>query len=104
MGNLLCACAQYISEFMAKLKGFAKSYACHVFLVAHPKQRANWRGEVRLARCPAPPPAPAGDPRAEQRRAARSDMRGSHRRPAARRCVPLLPAAAVGLLSLEPCG
>jgi hypothetical protein len=37
---------QYISEFMARLRQFAKSNGVHVFLVAHPKQRANWRGEV----------------------------------------------------------
>jgi hypothetical protein len=35
---------QYVSEFMARLRQFAKSNLCHVFLVAHPKQRPNWRG------------------------------------------------------------
>jgi hypothetical protein len=39
---------------MARLRQFAKSNLCHVFLVAHPKQRPNWRGEVRSARAPAP--------------------------------------------------
>ncbi|GBF88530.1 hypothetical protein Rsub_01245 [Raphidocelis subcapitata] len=37
---------EYISEFMARLRQFAKSNGVHVFLVAHPKQRANWRGEA----------------------------------------------------------
>lgn len=38
--------AQYISEFMARLRQFAKANLCHVFLVAHPKQQAGWRGQA----------------------------------------------------------
>ena len=37
---------EYVSEWMARLRRFAKANLCHVFLVAHPKQRASWRGEA----------------------------------------------------------
>lgn len=35
---------EYVSQFLSKIKTFAKSNSVHVWLVAHPKQMQAWKG------------------------------------------------------------
>ncbi len=37
---------EYVSQMLTKIKRFAQYHEVHVWLVAHPRQLQNWRGEA----------------------------------------------------------
>jgi len=37
---------EFVSQMLTKIKRFAQHFDCHVWLVAHPRQLQDWRGEA----------------------------------------------------------